>query len=209
MEFTLPLIVIPVLFLIAISTMFQRKARRLPDEIELGWGEINFFERHGASSEGRIEAALYLGCEKLGLPNALVTLQQAENCCVHNVASIDGSGDLFVVGQVLPRALLYCGALNRDRPSLSIDFAGISDWRMHRAHRDLGWESYVGVRRELSTGEGITVAFYGSRSRDLLFSPAEKRLVGQLGDWVATILERERGFSAEARGEYPETVARA
>jgi hypothetical protein len=114
-----------------------------------------------------------------------------------------------VVGQVLPRSLLFCGMLSRERASLAIDYAGISDWRRHPAHADLGWECYIGVRRELSTGEGLTIAFYHSRSRDTLFSPGEKKLVGQLGDWVAAILERERGFAVEAKTAYPEAVVRA
>lgn len=211
MNLSLPFIVIPLFFLIAISTMFKRKRRRRrpAEEIELRWDELNFFERHGGKPEGRIESALHIGCEKLGLPNSIVLLQQGENCCVQNVASLDGSGDRFVVGQVLPRSLLFCGMLSRERSSLSIDYAGISDWRRHPAHADLGWESYVGVRRELSTGEGLTIAFYHSRSRDTLFSAGEKKLVGQLGDWVAAILERERGFALEAKSEHSEAVARA
>jgi hypothetical protein len=210
LEISIPFIVIPVFFLLAISTMFRRKKRHRPaPEIELRWGEMNLFERHGMSSVGRIEAALHMGCEKLGLPNAIVTLRQGESCCVQNIASLDGSGDRFVVGQVLPRSLLYCGMLGLERTSLSIDYAGISDWRRHPAHADLGWESYIGVRRELSTGEGLAIAFYHHRSRESLFTAAEKRLVGQLGDWVAAILERERNFAAGAKSEYPEAVARA
>lgn len=191
--------------------MFQRKRRRPrpAGEIELPWEELNFFERHGANPEGRIEAALHVGCEKLGVPNAIVTLQQGENCCVQNVASLDGSGDRFVVGQVLPRSLLFCGMLGRERDALAIDYAGISDWRRHSAHADLGWESYIGVRRELSNGDGLTIAFYHSRSRESLFNAAEKKLAGQLGDWVAAILERERSFAVEAKSGYPDTVARA
>jgi hypothetical protein len=210
LEHFLPFIVIPLFFLLAVSTMFRRKKKRRPaPEIELHWSEMNFFERHGMSSVGRIEAALHMGSEKLGLPNAIVTLQLAGNCCVQNVTSLDGSGDRFVVGQVLPRSLLFCGMLSLERASLSVDYAGISDWHSHPAHAELGWEAYIGVRRELSTGEGLTIAFYHQQPREALFSAAEKRLVGQLGDWVAAILERERGFAADSKSGYQDAVARA
>lgn len=190
--------------------MFKRKRQSRPaEDVELRWDELNFFERHGSKPEGRIEAALHMGCEKLGVPNSIVLLQQGANCCVQNVASLDGSEFRFVVGQILPRSLLFCGMLGRDRPSLAIDYAGISDWRRHPAHAELGWESYIGVRRELSTGEGLTIAFYHSRSREALFSPGEKKLVGQLGDWVAAILERERNFAVSDKSEQTEMVVRA
>lgn len=206
----LPLLIIPALFLIAISTMFKRRRPAAAStEIELCWSEMSLFERHGMNSGGRIESALHTGCEKLGLPNAIVSLQKGETSCVQNVASLDGSGDRFVVGQVLPRSLTFCGMLSGERAALAIEYAGLSEWLNHPSYRELGWESYIGVRRELSTGEGLVIAFYHQRPREILFSPEEKRLVGLLADWISAILERERGFAVEARADRSEPVARA
>jgi hypothetical protein len=92
------------------------------------------------------------------------------------------------------------------RPALAIDYASLSEWRNHRACTDLGWQSYIGVRKEFASGEGITVAFCAPGPRGTIFSTTEKKLVDQLGSWVAAIADRERLAAAERPRTYPEAA---
>jgi hypothetical protein len=85
--------------------------------------------------------------------------------------------------------------LGKHRESVAIDYASLSEWRRHRGYTDLGIESYIGVRREISLGGSLTVAFYGRNPRESVFTEIEKRLVGQLANWIVAIREREAPFS--------------
>jgi hypothetical protein len=147
------------------------------------------FDAESSPAADRLEVALAAIARKLGLRGAIVTAHGRDHCRVLAASAADPSllpG--LERGAVLARATLYCGTLRCRGQSLAIDYAGVSEWRSHRAFRERGWQSYVAVNCGLEGGEDVVVAFFDTSPRGTVFSRSERALVEQLAPWVATMV---------------------
>lgn len=142
---------------------------------------------------GRIDLVLGAAARRLGLTHGIVTVRRGSLTEICNLVSLGYDKSRFLtVGSTVERSRFFCGVLRSGRPTITIDFASLSEWRKHPAHVDLGWETYIGAGCEIDEGEWITVAFFQSVPRDNLYSASEKAFVMNLANWVATLRRRDR-----------------
>lgn len=192
-----------ILFLFRVRMHYARgrlMAETNPADARL-WGEIasGLFASYDQelSAQDRMELALRSGLKRLRVGGGIVTLNGAHGCRVlATVTADDASSGWLSAGKEISLGLTYCGLLNEGRESLAIDFASLSDWRHHAAHRDLGWESFIGTRRELESGGYLAVGFYGWAARDQIFGAEEKLFVSQLANWITAISQSEGKIAA-------------
>lgn len=173
----------------------QKLARTVSPADARLWQEIasGLFVAHDqdARSEERIERALRSGLRRLQLGCGLVTLNSATGSRVLALVTTESTAPEWLqAGREVSLALTYCGMLNAGRESLAIDFASLSDWRHHSSHRELGWETFIGTRRTLASGEYLAVGFFDWNAREQIYSKDDKVFVGQLTNWIAAIAEK-------------------
>lgn len=179
-----------------------RQASISPADSKL-WQEIatGLFASYdeGLTANDRIELALRSGMRRLRIGCGIITLNSRDSAKVISIVTSDDVAPHWLsAGREISLALTYCGLLNENRENLAIDFASLSDWRLHSAHRDLGWETFIGTRRALSSGEYLTVSFYDWHARDHIFGQEEKTFVAQLANWITAIQESSNGRSKSA-----------
>jgi hypothetical protein len=159
---------------------------------------------HKRDPQERIELALRSGMRRLGVGCGIVTLNSGSHSRVlAQVVSDDSAPDRIQAGSEVSLALTYCGLLNGSRENLAIDHASLSDWRLHSAYRDLGWETFIGTRKLLRTGEYLAVGFYDWHAREHIYGKDDKKLVSQLANWITAINESQP-VSADVAGFLPE-----
>jgi hypothetical protein len=168
----------------------SRKKRSAFDDRLLWVGlAAGLFDSEDCPATSRLEIALAAISRKLGLRAAIVTVHSRDACRVLATAGSDAS---LLRGlncdSVHARDSLYCGTLAVRGQSLAIDYAGLTEWRRHRAYAERGWESYIAVHCGLEQGEDLVVAFFDTVPRDVFFTRAERALVEQLGPWIATMI---------------------
>ncbi|MGZ3694770.1 MAG: hypothetical protein ACXWQO_11345 [Bdellovibrionota bacterium] len=160
------------------------------------WTDIaeGLFASHGEtrSPSTRIELAMRSGMRRLGLSCGIITINSAHSSRVVSLFTAeDIAPEWLTAGREVSLALTYCGLLQSDRENLAIDFASLSDWRHHSAHRDLGWETFIGTRKLLSSGEYLAIGFFDWHAREHIYGREEKNFVGQLASWISVINESE------------------
>ncbi len=160
------------------------------------WQDIaaGLFASYGEelSKEERIELALRSGLRRLGSGGGIVTINTADCSRVISVITSDDAAPVWLkAGKEVSLALTYCGLLNESRENLAIDFASLSDWRHHSAHRDLGWETFIGTRRSLESGDYLSVGFFGWTAREQIFGAEEKLFLAQLANWISAISQSQ------------------
>jgi hypothetical protein len=140
--------------------------------------------------EDRMQLVLRSGLQRLGLGYGIIMINDGERCRVEAVAAAGNvAPEWFRAGREISPALTYCGLLGANRESLAIEYASLSEWRAHPAHRELGWETYIGTRRILASEKFLAVSFFDRRGREQIYSAEEKAFVGQLASWITAIYE--------------------
>lgn len=165
----------------------------IPQEIKL-WQEIATGLFASSDEEldrdQRMQLILRSGLQRLGISCGIITINDHEKCLVQSLVSAKNAVPEWLrAGREISLALTYCGLLGASRESLAIQYASLSDWRLHTAHRDLGWETFIGARRTLASGNFLTVSFFDWTAREQVYSAEEKAFVGQLANWIAAIYE--------------------
>jgi hypothetical protein len=207
-----------VLFLISIPSILalsvvvshvRRRRQRLTIRVKtnkeiLVWQDIasSLFHRYGENMDWseRVELALQGGLKKLGIGCGVALIRNGQN--VHPLAFVVSNPALaerILREGKFPAAMSYCDLLNSGRDNLAIDFASLSDWRNHSAHQQLGWETFIGTQRSLSSGEQLTIAFFDQRAREHIYTPEEKEFVSQLSIWIGAIVSSEKTQAEEGK----------
>jgi hypothetical protein len=159
------------------------------------WMELaaGLFERDEAPASARMEIALAAISRKLGLRAAIVTRHDHNHCAVIAGSSVHPALLRGLErGSVVARSSLFCGSVRSGDPSLSIDYASLSEWRGHPAQGERGWESFVGVA---CGTDGVVVSFFDTRPRTLPLTRAERTLVEQLAPWIAAMVSVDHALS--------------
>lgn len=177
------------------SKILRTQKRKMSAE-ESFWHGIatSLFEQAGEviTQDIRIESALKAGASRLDLGHGMLIRHVGENCQILSMASTGYSKPHpFNVGEEVPSNLLFNGHLNKTREIITIDFASLSEWRKHPSHRDMGWESFIGLYQEGVLEHPVSICFFDSRPRDHLFGKTEKDFVLQLSKWIFTILQND------------------
>lgn len=188
---------------------FKKRGSRAPQPSP--WNEIarGCFEAHEQdhSTEERVRETMRAALQRLALSHGMVTIHRGGKVKVLHLSSC---GYAFApglkVGMELPGPLLFCGSLGPRRTLLAIDFASLTNWRGHSAHRQFGWESYLGAGHDLGEAGFVAISCFDLRAREKLFSPSEKEFVKQLAAWIAQTFAREE-LSGEPEQSISESFA--
>ena len=188
-------------FLTALSFGLQRKHRRRRRRAKrlsrLDWGRVaqGLFHNpagRGFAPEGHLGLILGEVLEELDLNYALVGLHEEGRMRVLHISTRGYVAPLPLrVGMEVEGTATYAGNFSKQTESLAIDVASLSGWRAHPACQKLGWETYLGVKRNLPNGTFLSVACFAQRPRDFLFTASEKRFLQDASAWVEQMLNRE------------------
>jgi hypothetical protein len=139
---------------------------------------------------------LQFGCKGLDLDMAILNFGERKNfsASMQQIASV-GSVDSYLayLQQHFPQS--YCAKTVASHSLLCIDYASISEWRNHPAHKALGFETYLGISVPLDHSLTASLAFFSKMPRKQFFSPEEREFAQTLGKWV--ISDYKRFASAE------------
>lgn len=139
--------------------------------------------------DARIQKALKLGADYLGLPLAIVS-EITSN--VYTVRWFDAPADAGLSqGQSFALEDTYCAITVEQDESLSIEHMAKSPFRNHRCYNQFGLESYVAAPIYLQNRLFGTLNFSSAAPRVQGFSETEVTFVTLLARWIAGVIERQ------------------
>lgn len=182
----------------------KQVSRRMAPMPGLSDFALGIFELENPNSiEERLQLALKIGKNRLGLTSGIIARHKNGACKVLEIISDDDPRSSAVCkGEVVASRRLFCGEMSDDHSLLVIDVASQSQWARHAAFQQLAWKVYIGCRVPLAEGEYLTLGFFQPKERDQVFAESDKEFVGQLTRWIAAVLLRnECGGDREKRSE--------
>lgn len=139
--------------------------------------------------EQRLEAALELTAELLGLDVAAISNIEGEHYRIEHVYPRDGQ---LRRGQQLELGSTFCSLVAFDGSVAAFHHVGASELSGHPCYLAHGLESYIGVRLFAAGKPFGTLSFSSTTARREPFSQIECEFVGLLARWVGSALERRR-----------------
>ncbi len=200
-----PLVLISAILLILSLAVRRRKhspRTRVNAEERSLWGGLaaGLFDADHSPAGARLEIALLALAARLKVRGAMISVQgegAIRIAALSDPAAISG----LRCGQTVVENSLYNGALAARDELLVINYASLSEWRRHPAHRERGWETFLGINCGVLRGENVVVAFFDTAPRETPFSRSEELLVRQLAPWVAAMLGHEREIFVPRSGD--------
>lgn len=139
--------------------------------------------------DDRLNQALALGCEHLGLETGIISRIKHEQYTVQwcqAPASLSlNPGDVFPLGDT------FCSLVLQREGELVIDSVGGTEFQRHPCHQLYGVETYVGIRLMVNSQVYGTLNFSASQRAPLSLDETDIAFIRLLGHWVESALERE------------------
>ncbi len=161
--------------------------RELQDNVSSLQSLYQVIATHHHSFERRIQDLLTMGCQLFGLEFGILARVQNGQYQVMVVKSPGNAlkkGDTFDVKQTL-----CCEVLDTDEP-LTIEHAGVSQWRHHPAYNAFRMERYIGTRVLVDNQVYSTISFSSKTPAVNEFKPSHKELLKLMARWIGGEIER-------------------
>ncbi|MEX1214412.1 PAS domain S-box protein [Saccharospirillum sp.] len=143
-----------------------------------------------SSVDDRLNRALALGCEHLGLEVGIVSQieqdQYTVQWCQAPVSTALSSGDVFALGDT------FCSLVLQNEGELVIHSTSGTEYQRHPCYQRFSVETYVGIRLRVNSEVYGTLNFSTSQQVNIAFDETDLAFVRLLGHWVESALERER-----------------
>ena len=146
----------------------------------------------------RLQRALRLTSELLGLEVAIVSRIEGETYTVYDARTPDGAlapGDQFALGDT------FCSVTIEGNGVFAVDGIGQSRYRTHPCYRVFALESYVGVCVEVHGERWGTLTFSSAEPLGAPLAQADRDLVRLLALWIGGEIGREEDRRALAESE--------
>lgn len=143
--------------------------------------------------EERIHNLLALGCQLFNVEFGILARVQGSCYTITAARSPNQSlkpGDACDIKQTL-----CCEVLDTDGP-LTIQHAGVSEWRDHPAYLAFGMEAYIGTRILVEDKVHSTLSFSSKTPRADGFKPAHKELLKLMTQWIGSEIKRHQAEMA-------------
>lgn len=141
------------------------------------------------SLDDRLNQALALGCEHLGLETGIVSQIEQQRYTVQwcqAPASMSlNPGDVFPLGDT------FCSLVLQNDGELVIHSATHTPYQRHPCHQLFGVETYVGIRLMVNDRVYGTLNFSASQRSLASLDETDLAFVRLLGHWVESALERD------------------
>ncbi|SDQ89996.1 MEDS domain-containing protein [Halopelagius longus] len=142
--------------------------------------------------EEKIERLLELGCERFGLEYGILGRYDGDDAEVEATVGPADGGVSPGEFPVRPKAGQYCRkAMDADEPVGAPDVRELG-WDDDPVYRELGFESYFGVKIATGSEPYGTLAFCDTSTREDPFTDAEHTFLELMGQWVNYELEQRR-----------------
>jgi len=153
------------------------------------------FADPGADVDAKIDRALAVGTEYLGVPIGFLTRIDGD---VQEVVRATGDHELLQPGETCPLDEAYCRRTVEIDGTLAVQDAGESPAIAERAIRTFGLGTYIGTKVHANDEVYGTVCFAADDERDGAFAEAEELFVELLAELIGQALER-RAYERELR----------
>lgn len=144
--------------------------------------------------DDKIERALRLGADYLGLELGIVSCIKGDDYKVHNFvapANFDlRRGQHFLLGHT------YCDLTYQKNDVVAIDHMANSEYRGHPCYESFGLETYIGAVLEVAGQRFGTVNFSSAQVRPAPFNDSEVLFIRLLMRWIGATIETERSSQA-------------
>ncbi|MFB6151039.1 MAG: bacterio-opsin activator domain-containing protein [Haloarculaceae archaeon] len=141
------------------------------------------------SFEEKLEGALRVGRQRLGLPLAFLTRVEGDTLTV--VTAQDGrDGGGLESGSSMPLRETYCRETVETSGLLAIEHAAAEGWGDDPAYERFGIECYLGGEIRVANDLYGTLCFADSSPRERAFTESEETFIELLIEWVSYELER-------------------
>jgi PAS domain S-box-containing protein len=138
--------------------------------------------------EARIDRALEIGVEYLGLPIGFCTRIEAD---VQEIVHATGTHDLIQPGETCPLEDAYCRRTVEIESPLAIQDADASSAISDSAVETFGLGAYIGARIVVQDETWGTICFAATETRDREFSDAEGYFVELAARLLGQVLEQQ------------------
>jgi anti-sigma regulatory factor (Ser/Thr protein kinase)/GAF domain-containing protein len=154
--------------------------------------------------EEKVESALQLGCDYLGIPYGMVNEVGSDSL---QVVHAHGTPEDLRPGTTFPREEAYCKR-TVERDELAIVDAVADGWADDPAYEASGLACYIGTRMPTEDGVDRTLCFAGPDPRETTFSDTEVTIVELLAQWLTFEFTRQADRRAlERKNERLENLA--
>lgn len=143
------------------------------------------------SLEDKIERAITLGSNRLGVPHGILSYTGAGEYEIIDSTFADGA---YVAGTVHDLEATWCRHVIDDREILAISHAGESPYRDDIARDTTDLQCYIGTPIIVDGESYGTLCYSGTEPRDTAFTEDEKRFVRLLGRWIGYEMERQKHY---------------
>ncbi|GCF13970.1 hypothetical protein Harman_19050 [Haloarcula mannanilytica] len=144
-----------------------------------------------ASLEGKIQAVLDLGRERLGTSDAFLS---SNNTDTDEFSILYSSGDdeRLAPGTVAPLSESYCRKIIDSKGVTAIAEASEEGWASDPAYERWGYETYISGEVRVCDAHSGTLCFVDRSGRETPFTEDEKTFVHLAAQWVSYELERQQ-----------------
>lgn len=143
-----------------------------------------------SSLDERLNRALALGCEHLGLEVGIISRIEQDRYtvrwCQAPPTTVLSPGDEFALGDT------FCSLVMNNDGELIIHSANGTAFEQHPCYQRFGVESYVGIRLQVRATVYGTLNFSASHRKSTALDETDLAFVRLLGRWVEASLEREQ-----------------
>ena len=170
--------------------VWGKRRQRTSEKSPLVWRDLanQLFDHSEQSSPAeKLRVSLVTGCRVLGFENAILCRHQGGES---EILEIFSQSSPLKKGEKIASESIYCGTLGKDRSSLSIEVAQLSEWRNHPAYKIMGWESYLGKSKVADSGEVLTLGFFQTRAREREISASDLEFMNNFSRWILSLAER-------------------
>lgn len=143
------------------------------------------------SLEEKIERAVNLGSERLGVPYGVLSYTGAGEYEIIDSTFADGA---YVAGTVHDLETTWCRHVVSDQEVLAISNAGESPYSDDVARDMTSLQCYIGAPILIDGESYGTLCYSGEEPRDTDFTEDERRFVRLLSRWIGYEMEREKHY---------------
>jgi two-component system OmpR family sensor kinase len=141
----------------------------------------------GENLDSKIDAAIRIGCDRLGVENGVVTHTTDGQYEVLESSVPDGE---YSAGSVTELATTWCRHVVDEESPLAFDDANETDYADDIAHEETGLTCYIGVPLVVDGETYGTLCFSNDEPRGEEFSEIDRQFVTILAEWVSYEIER-------------------